>query len=200
MTKYIENVTRRFGSFHVAPNKSKLVPGNLERYLNDMIPGFKDSSKRASNHQGELVNGNSNRTKSTENGLGQSQSGSKIITVKREPNDSMDSDEYPESEVYLEVGQTDHHPDVSNVLAEILKLKEQEKVQTVVIAELREVIRIKNEEFESQRRQWERSLQDEQITMLNKLKDAKTKQWCSECYEMINESSTQTCQVCSLFQ
>lgn len=202
MNTYIENVTQRFGSFHVARNNSKLVPGNLERYLDDMIPGYRDPSKRTSNCQDSMVDGNLNRA---ENGLRQSQAGSEITTIKQEPIDrDMDSDEQTENEVQLDPIIV---PDVSNMLEEIEKLKKQDAQQTQMVAQLKEEIRvrneqirIKNEEYQAQRRHWERLLQQEQVNMINQLKDVKSKQWCSECQEMINESSTLTCQVCRLFQ
>lgn len=162
-----------------------MVPGELERYLDDMIPGYRDNSNRAENDLGSQ----------------QSQSGAKTNNIKREP---ADSDEQSENERFLE---TDDHPDISNVLAENEALKKQDKFQSAIIDQqtqmiekLKDEMRLKKNEFKAQRKQWERRLQEEQSTMINNLKDAKSKKWCCECQEMIGENTTETCNLCALFQ
>lgn len=195
MNKYIENVTQRFGPFYVANHKSKLVPGNLERYLNDMIPGFRDISKR----HDPSADDNSEQIQSE---LQQNHSGSNLPNIKREPI----HDEQSESEQYLEADQTHQHPDFSIMLNEIERLKKVVEDQAAVnaqqaemIEKLKEEIRSNNDEFKVQRQNLEHLFQEEQLKLANELKEAKKKQWCSECSEMIS-SATQTCQICSIFQ
>lgn len=196
MNLYIENVKRRFGPFHVAPSKSKLVPGNLKRYLDDMIPGYQDRSKRTNIHQDGLANGHSNSAPNAENGLEQSRS---EVRIKQERIDQMD-ESFDNSDEQTE-------PDLSNVQTDIEQPRNHGDIQAVVIAEqakiiekLQEELRAKNEALETQRRHWQQLLQEAHMDLISKVNDAKRRLWCIDCNDMMEESPTQTCKVCSLFQ
>lgn len=151
MNVYISNVKERFGPFHFASSKKLLVPGNLENYLHEMIPGFRDPTKRPGN-------GNVNQNLSTN----QCQSVS-IQIVKAEPVDSSNISKLAPDESIQPL-------ELSNALAKNEMLKAQLEMQKLDIAErnqkideLTEQLRLKHEEYEAHREAWIANVNDAQI-------------------------------------
>lgn len=188
------------------------MPGNLELYLDDMIPGYRDRSKQAHGHANESANDISNSSTSSESDLEQSRFGAQAANIKKEPIDASD-------ESSVDADARTEGPESSNVRNEMNQRSEiqQIEVQTIVIAQysgmidkLKEELRAKNEELEASKEQLrqkneelaarERLSREVHGQLITKLKDAKSRLWCTECNEMLDESPTQLCQVCSLFQ
>lgn len=161
-----------------------------------MIPGYQDRSKRANIHQDGLANGHSISTPNAENGLEQSRP---EIRIKQERIDQMD-ESFDNSDEQTE-------PDLSNVQTDMEQPRNDGDVQAVIIAEqtvliekLQEELRAKNGELETQRRHWQQLLQEAHMDLISKVNDAKRRLWCIDCNDMLEESPTRTCKVCSLFQ
>lgn len=184
-----------------------------------MIPGFRDPSKRTGIDQDELANDNSSTAHSAKNESERSQPGHetcpKIISIKTEPIDSIDATlatlhdmNGSNFQTYSDTCTSYDHPELPNSLAELEELKKQTEElkkqterQTQVINGLREELRLKTDVFEMQRGHWERLHKERQEEIDEKLKDIKKKQWCHECYELINANvPKQTCKVCNLFE
>lgn len=216
MSKYVENVKRRFGSFNVAPSKSKLVPGDLGRYLNDMIPGYCAGIAASAND-------NLNGSDSTDSDLGQSRSEVRTVNIKLEPIAEAD-DSSVDGDVRTEGPETSNDRDAMAQQTEI----EQSEIQTIVIAQqnemiekLKEELRAKTDELDHSKEQMgqkivaledskeqlgqkidelKRYLNEAHVQLITKVKEAKNKLWCTDCNDIIAENPTQKCKVCSLFQ
>lgn len=194
VNKYVENVKRRFGSFNVAESKSKLVPGDLDLYLNDMIPGYRDRSKQAN----DSANDSSTST-DTDSDLEQSRSVVQIANIKLEPIVITD-----DSSVDAE-GPAKVHNDVAQIVIAqqnemIDKLKAELRAKNEDLAKSIEQLRRQNEVFDGQRAHWERLLQEAHAKLIYKVRDAKNKQWCSECNEQLVGKPLPLCEVCKIFQ
>lgn len=199
MNKHISNVSERFGPFQFAPSKTKLVPGQLDRYLNEMIPGFRQLSKRPRT-QNRSINDDST-TGNTESVLAKGRSAQQVISIKIEPIDPIDvaldrmENDDENDQLHLEVG-APFQSELANTLVEVAKLRKENQFQLVQIAQRSKTI----EELRSENEELKRRLQETKAEFVEKLKDAKKKEWCYNCLEPMGKKCTQLCKVCSMYQ
>lgn len=182
------------------------MPGDLERYLNDMIPGFRDRPNESTN---DSLHG----SETTESELEESRSAIQIANIKLEPivltdESSVDADVRTESSsMRNEMGQQggiQQGEIQAIVIAEqtemIDKLKGELRTSIEELNEVKEQLRRKNEESEAQRVRFEGLLHEAHSQLITKVKDAKDRLWCIDCKEMLEESPRNLCSVCRLFQ
>lgn len=96
----------------------------------------------------------------------------------------------------------DHHAEHSKALTEFDKLKKKYEHQTQEIEKLREELRLQSDVLEQQLANWEQLLKETQKEHIKSLKDVKEKQWCHECWGLVDAKmpvKKQLCKRCSMY-
>lgn len=184
-------IEKKFGPFQFAKPKTRLVTANIEKHLDDMIPGYRDPSQRPPVEQNDDGDSNFASAAPLQQGWDIPNKFGPQNLVKSEPNDDRDDANGDVTSSGLRVSDTtvqNNHIQVPPALAGTLAGVQE------YIKHLENELQKKDEQLEAQRRQLQESIAESNA----KLVDAKKKQWCSDCQEQVETEHHPMCTTCSL--
>lgn len=191
-------IEKKFGPFQFAAPKTRLVTANIERHLDDMIPGYRDPSQRPLVVQNDDVDPNFALAAPNEllqQGLDILDNFRPQNPVKREPNDDRNGEHDDVTSSGL--GPSDATVQNNHLAETLASVQEYSKV----VQEEHNTLKKKVETQRQKIKHLENELQkkDQQLAESDaKLVDAKKKQWCSDCAKEVETEHPPMCTNCSL--